>query len=140
MAVRFDPLRTRRWRCRQREIVKFYGLASAAVLAMFSNEYPVHDVPSVVLWLVYAAIAAGFTGAVATACRRLFPLALVAALLLFMVGMMDINVLVVGSTYLSYVVPWTFLVTGSLSSLAMVFVLVARDAFLPIRETFRSRS
>jgi hypothetical protein len=115
-------------------------VASAAVLAMFSNEYPMHDVPPVLLWLVYAAIAVGFAGAGATAYRRLFPLALVAALLLFMVGMMDINVLVMESTYLSYVMPWTFLLSGSLSSLAVVFVVTARDAFWPVQETLRSRS
>ena len=116
------------------------SVATVAVMFMFAQEYPIHNLFPWQQWLLYLAVVLGFVGVALTAYRRLFPLALVFAVAVLAAAVVDIYILTMEWQHIRDILPLTFLISGSTSSLTIVYLVTARDAFVPWRATFTSRS
>jgi hypothetical protein len=115
-------------------------VGSAAGLVMFGPNYPLHQLFPWQQWLLYVLVGFGFAGVVLVACRRLFGVTLMAAATVSAVAFLDMYILLQEWVHFHDTVPWTFLLAGPTATLALVYIVIARDAFIPARDTFTSRS
>ncbi len=123
-----------------RPAATFLLLATVAVLFMFSPQYPTYRLDAWQQWLLYMIVALGFAGVTLTAYERLLVVPLMTSMALFVVALVDFHLLLQSWYQLGEVLPLTFWISGTLSSLTIVYLITARNAFMPWRETLTSRS
>jgi hypothetical protein len=113
---------------------------SVAVIMMFTPNYPTYNLSSWHQWFLYSVLILGLSCAALAAFRRLWGLVLLSAVLALVAAILDIDILLEMWYHQYDLMPWTFLIAGPSSLLAIVYIVTARDVFVPARETLTSRS
>jgi hypothetical protein len=115
-------------------------VGSAVGLVMFGPNYPIHQLVPWQQWLLYVLVGFGFAGVALVVYRRLYGVALMAAAAVSVVAFMDMYILLQEWFHFHETLPWTYLIGGPTATMALVYIVIARDAFIPARDTFTSRS
>jgi hypothetical protein len=116
-------------------------VGALVVLLMFDRQYPMEDaLDRWQQWYVVASVPLGISGVVLIALKRAMPLVVITGVAVLASAFLDLYVVAKTEHLLYDQVPLTFLVSGTSALIAIVLVVTARDAFVPLRETLTFRS